>query len=278
MDQQDANPDSNPEPDLKRHLKLWPARCCSRTKLVMISTLLLCFIAQTYLVYADPTPTITLSPTALKGRATWLANNCQSCHQVHGFGGFLGPDLTNATQRIDYLQLQIQLATGSAQMPQYEFTQQQTDELWAYLESLNETGTGQARNPKLDQSQPAPAQQALAALIIESGDQQVARGYQTFTASNCTSCHAFFADSAVGAPDLSTSLTRNTPDDLNHVLEQGRPPRMPPTPFLPAQQADVHAFITFMNTHRAQALENAADFDDQASDPPLWKTLPWWEY
>ena len=141
------DPDPKPHPNKKRTIKLWPARCSPSAKALMISGLLLTFIAQSYLVYADTTPTTQLNQQAQAGRKIWLQNNCQACHQIHGFGGFLGPDLTNATDRIQKSKLQHQLQNGSAQMPKYNLTQTQTDDLWTYLQSLNQTGTGQARNP-----------------------------------------------------------------------------------------------------------------------------------
>ncbi len=55
------------------------------------------FILQTFLIYSDSTgyKKNPLSINAIKGKQIWLQNNCQTCHQIYGFGGFLGPDLTN---------------------------------------------------------------------------------------------------------------------------------------------------------------------------------------
>ncbi|MCH7870146.1 MAG: c-type cytochrome, partial [Planctomycetes bacterium] len=36
---------------------------------------------------------------AKSGLAIWRENNCQACHQIYGYGGFLGPDLTNLMDR-----------------------------------------------------------------------------------------------------------------------------------------------------------------------------------
>ena len=68
-----------------------------RARQGLMLALVCAFVAQTWLVYADPAGKRTpLSPLAARGRALWHRRNCQSCHQIYGFGGFLGPDLTNA--------------------------------------------------------------------------------------------------------------------------------------------------------------------------------------
>ena len=38
---------------------------------------------------------IHLSKKAIEGENIWLQKNCNSCHQLYGLGGYLGPDLTN---------------------------------------------------------------------------------------------------------------------------------------------------------------------------------------
>ena len=72
-------------------------------RVVAFAFVTLCFFIQTFFVYSDfknPKETITLSADAAHGQSIWLRENCQSCHQIHGFGGFLGPDLTNISERI----------------------------------------------------------------------------------------------------------------------------------------------------------------------------------
>ena len=54
--------------------------------------LVLIFFVQTWFVYTDPAGrrTPALSREATLGQKVWHDHNCQSCHQLYGFGGFLG--------------------------------------------------------------------------------------------------------------------------------------------------------------------------------------------
>lgn len=87
----------------------------------MLTGLVLCFGVQSFLVYTDDTgrKREPLDPLAQKGRVVWQKNNCQSCHQIHGFGGYLGPDLTNAVPGISREVLEAFLRTGPKQMPSF---------------------------------------------------------------------------------------------------------------------------------------------------------------
>ncbi|MHC4841723.1 MAG: c-type cytochrome, partial [Planctomycetota bacterium] len=95
-----------------------------RYRIALMATLVACFATQTYLVYSDPTgeQNEALSEQALAGREIWLGKNCQSCHQLYGFGGFLGPDLTNAAPRLEQNRLKELLTVGSRQMPAFNLS------------------------------------------------------------------------------------------------------------------------------------------------------------
>lgn len=113
---------------------------------VLMLSLVSAFLVQTYLVYSDKTglKTGSLSASAHHGRKIWLKNNCQSCHQIFGFGGFLGPDLTNTAHEFDAEELQEVLATGPGQMPSIKISKEEAQHLKAYFKELNKTGQSQA--------------------------------------------------------------------------------------------------------------------------------------
>ena len=242
---------------------------------LMMAGLVAAFIGQTWLVYTDPQGTAAppLSPLAQRGRQLWLDENCQACHQVYGFGGFLGPDLTNAASRLTRARLDEVLTLGNLQMPAFHFDSEQIDAIEAYLRGLDATGIGQARNrvpptaPAIDAAITAHAQQAALPAAAQ-------RGRATFTA-RCISCHTLFRATPLGpflAPDLSSVRARLADDEILRTMTEGRALKgMPPTALDGGQQTDVLAFFTWLGEHR-EALGALLAGAEQRVD------LPWFEY
>jgi len=123
-------------------------------KMSLMAVLVLCFAVQTVLVYTDRPSAVRLEGEALRGASLYQQHNCQSCHQIYGFGGFLGPDLTNVAKmygprglrsRLDYA-----LGSGPGQMPIIDVPPEDIDALTAWLVAMDETGTGQARIERPD--------------------------------------------------------------------------------------------------------------------------------
>ena len=86
-----------------------------------------------------------LSPTEQKlvsqGKSIYQQYNCQSCHQVYGLGGYLGPDLTNAWSDPARGENTIRafLQSGGSRMPNFHFNRQQIESLIAYLKYIDGT-------------------------------------------------------------------------------------------------------------------------------------------
>lgn len=268
------------EPDCPSSDKadFWSRRCGPTAKSGLLGILFLCFLGQTFLVYADDSPSVELDEVAQQGRRIWLNNNCQACHQLYGFGGFLGPDLTNAAGRLQKQQLADRLALGEGQMPKFEVSPVEVDALWAFLTAMDESGVGQARNPALASGDGSggsmPAMAAASSVIAASGDAAVENGFRIFKEGACTACHVLFGTSAIGAPDLSLTYTRLGPEEIQQVLEVGIAPTMPPSGLSPEQRAQVQAFITYLGEHRESGLEKLKE----EKGGSFWSSLPWWEF
>jgi len=232
------------------------------------------FVAQTFLVYADTSHLAPLDERAIAGRRVWLSNNCQACHQMYGFGGFLGPDLTNAASRIGQDQLSARLALGEGQMPKFDLDADEVDALWSFLESMDATGIGQARNPQLAQSSDTAEVVSLSKLITESGDQAVLAGFEIFQTNTCKACHVLYGKSFIGASDLSLTASTLGEVDILSVLEHGREPIMPPTGLSADDRQLVLSFLVFMNEQREETLARVVDEPTRS----FWKSIPWWEF
>ena len=103
---------------------------------------------QALLVYSDqrghePPP---LSDEATIGKSVFQRNNCQACHQIFGFGGFLGPDLTNVVPPHTPGSLAAILSSGPGAMPSFSLTPDETLALSEYLKAMNRLGVSQPRS------------------------------------------------------------------------------------------------------------------------------------
>ena len=60
-------------------------------------TLCTLFLVYSFSIYLQPyfKGSVADKTDIAAGRIVWQKNNCQSCHQLYGLGGYLGPDLTN---------------------------------------------------------------------------------------------------------------------------------------------------------------------------------------
>ncbi len=85
---------------------------------------------------------IVLSESALKGQLLWQKNNCWSCHQLYGLGGYLGPDLTNIysspNKGSDYIKAF--LNSGIKSMPKFNFSAAEKNQLVDFLQQVDSTG------------------------------------------------------------------------------------------------------------------------------------------
>lgn len=83
---------------------------------------------------------------AALGRLVWQKYNCQSCHQIYGLGGYLGPDLTNAMSRKNALAVvKGMIENGTKIMPAYQMTDNEFQTLIAFLHSTNASGIADPR-------------------------------------------------------------------------------------------------------------------------------------
>lgn len=89
----------------------------------------------------------------LAGRIVWQKYNCQSCHQLYGLGGYLGPDLTNEISRSGKGEAVIKalVRNGTKQMPAFNLSELEMDQLIGFLKVTDESGTADPRNFNRDQ-------------------------------------------------------------------------------------------------------------------------------
>ncbi len=82
-----------------------------------------------------------------EGKLVWQKYNCQSCHQLYGLGGYLGPDLTNIYSQPEKGELVIRamLKSGTRQMPSFELKEEEILVLLEFLKSADASGSADPR-------------------------------------------------------------------------------------------------------------------------------------
>ena len=62
---------------------------------------------------------------------------------MYGLGGYLGPDLTNVTAKPGYSDVFLKaiISNGISQMPAFDLTNQEMEDLLVFLKAMNESGT-----------------------------------------------------------------------------------------------------------------------------------------
>jgi nitric oxide reductase subunit C len=83
---------------------------------------------------------IALTEQVQRGQHLYQAKNCTACHQFYGLGGYMGPDLTNVISNKGPAYAAAFLGGGTVRMPNFEFTQQEIDDLVSFLEFVDSMG------------------------------------------------------------------------------------------------------------------------------------------
>jgi nitric oxide reductase subunit C len=249
------------------------------------------FLAQTWLVYSDPTGRTAepLSELADEGRAIWHRNNCQSCHQIYGYGGFLGPDLTNLASRVGFpedsaaraealdARLATALTTGSARMPVFHMQADQVRALGAYLTALDSTGVGQLVLGQVKTPTEVFDDLLLKAAALEALTPQEQAGRRIVEQSGCIGCHMPNARSTFKARCMTQIHGEVEAERLALVLAEGIPEKgMPRLGHTDERAAEVVAFLHYLTRHGAD-LRAGFERAERGAEVSLGN-LPWFDY
>src|SRR5690554_182592 len=110
-------------------------------------TLCVLFFLYTFAIYLTPINIDEYTEfdkvKASEGRIVFQKYNCQSCHQLYGLGGHLGPDLTNEYSRLNGNEaaLRIYIKGGMKQMPRFNLSPVEEEALIEFLKSTDASGS-----------------------------------------------------------------------------------------------------------------------------------------
>ena len=82
-----------------------------------------------------------MGETARHGQRVFQEHNCIACHQFYGLGGYMGPDLTNVITNRGEAYSRAFIMAGTASMPNFNLSEEDTDALIAFLSFVDQTGT-----------------------------------------------------------------------------------------------------------------------------------------
>jgi len=176
------------------------------------------------------------------GKRIWEANNCMGCHTLFGEGAYYAPELTRVVERRGVPWLKVFLKNPQAMFPgrrrmvQYHFTDQQIDDVIAFLSWCGKVDlNGFPAKPPLRKALAAAAQPPSGTAAA------AARGAAplpaVFETGGCLGCHRLrgkggAAGAAMGAPALDDVYLRKNRRQLIEWLEN--PQKVKPGTLMPS--------------------------------------------
>lgn len=118
-------------------------------KIYLVCILFISFFTYSiFLYYNLPNPNHIASIKAQSGKLIWQKHNCNSCHQIYGQGGFIGPDITNSysTRGPEYIRNFIK--QGTSTMPSFSLSTFELNELLSFLQHIDSSGSADPRTFK----------------------------------------------------------------------------------------------------------------------------------
>lgn len=114
-------------------------------------TLVIVFLLYSFNIYIQPSvlSNSNNSTDFSNGKLVWQKYNCQSCHQLYGLGGYLGPDLTNEMSKQNAEKIvKAMLKNGIGIMPAFILSIDEEAILISFLKGVNKTGKADPRSFK----------------------------------------------------------------------------------------------------------------------------------
>jgi nitric oxide reductase subunit C len=119
-------------------------------KIIIVIILFASYAAYSAWVYTSGTELkepLVYSEQQQKGKQLWQKNNCISCHQLYGLGGFLGPDLTHviSDKSRGKVFAAAMMKVGNNVMPNFQLSDEEVNNLVSYLAYVDSTANKPAR-------------------------------------------------------------------------------------------------------------------------------------
>ena len=107
--------------------------------LLILSVFFALYSLAVYRYSADSSATPP-SAAASNGWKVWQEKNCQSCHQLYGLGGYMGPDLTNVISKKGEIHVRTFVQYGTGRMPNFHLSNREIESVTAFLTWVDRSG------------------------------------------------------------------------------------------------------------------------------------------
>lgn len=115
-------------------------------KIGVLGILIFGFLFYSFFLYsAIPIKATVVNKETAQGKILWQQYNCNSCHQIYGLGGYLGPDLTNVYSRRGQEYIKAFLKNGTNVMPNFHLPENEITDLLAFLKNIDASGKSDPR-------------------------------------------------------------------------------------------------------------------------------------
>ncbi len=210
---------------------------------VFFSAIFLLLTADSMIRVPEQTNESRLTAAAIAGKHIWEENNCMGCHTLFGEGAYYAPELTNVVARrgIPWIKVFLKdpqaMFPGRRKMVQYDFSEQEVDEIIAFLDWCGQVDlNGFPPEPPLRAALAAVVAPPAAAAPSGVAPKRVAVP-EIFTSGSCLGCHQLqgqggAAAAAIGAPPLDDVYRRKSRAELIEWIKN--PQKVKPGTAMPA--------------------------------------------
>ena len=193
-----------------------------------------------------------LTPAVIRGKNLWDSNNCMGCHTLLGEGAYYAPELTRVYDRRgpEFIRAMLRdpaaMYPGQRRMQQYDFTDEEMDDLIAFFEWIGHIDT--------NGFPPAPTLASSAAPSATSTGPVASIGGRPHVFDQmCVVCHAIDGRGGAVGPALDGVGDRRDPEYINTWLHDPSAVKQGTLmPRLPLTDEQITSLTTFLSTLRAE--------------------------
>ena len=120
-------------------------------KMMVLVLFVAAYLIYSFTLYTSlPVKQCIVDKRVENGKLVWQKYNCNSCHQLYGLGGYIGPDLTNVYSKRSEAFIKAFLKNGTTAMPNFNINDYEMDCLLKYFNSIDNSGKSDPRNFRIN--------------------------------------------------------------------------------------------------------------------------------